>query len=148
MFNCDGIHKPSDKVAAEEGYISRVTLGYGTDNPTTESVTNWKGDDGKVDLTRTSVPNNFFNLKVNIASSENVNNALLQKRYNDYLPYISPAKKRDSRIKNDMEFVPAVLFLKETNPDIDTHNEFLDNEWHKKRNCAIKTNSNIRRNSE
>ena len=148
LFNCDGIHKPSDKVAAEEGYISRVTLGYGTDNPTTESVTNWKGDDGKVDLTRTSVPNNFFNLKVNIASSENVNNALLQKRYNDYLPYISPAKKRDSRIKNDMEFVPAVLFLKETNPDIDTHNEFLDNEWHKKRNCAIKTNSNIRRNSE
>ena len=148
MFNCDGIHKPSDKVAAEEGYISRVTLGYGTDNPTTESVTDWKGDDGKVDLTRTSVPNNFFNLKVNIASSENVNNALLQKRYNDYLPYISPAKKRDSRIKNDMAFVPAVLFLKETNPDIDTHNEFLDNEWHKKRNCAIKTNSNIRRNSE
>lgn len=130
LFNCDGKHKPSDKVKAEEGYISKVTLGYGTENARTESVTDWKGDEGKIALTRTSVPNNFFNLKVNIASSENVNNALLQKRYNDFLPYISPAKKRDSKIKNDMEFVPAILFLKETNPDTSTHNEFLDTEWH------------------
>ena len=59
-----------------------------------------------------------------------MNNALLQKRYNDFLPYISPAKKRDPRIKNDMEFVPAVLFLRENNPDISTHNEFLDCEYH------------------
>lgn len=124
------MHKPSDKVSAEANYISQVTLGYGTENATTEKVTDWKGDDGKVDLTRTSVPNNFFNLKVNVASSENVNNALLQKRYNDFLPYVSPAKKRDSKIKNDMEFVPAILFLKETNPDTSTHNEFLDTEWH------------------
>ena len=130
LFNCDGTHKPSDKVNAEEGYISRVTLGYNTENATTESVTNWKGNAGKVALTRTSVPNNFFNLKVNIASSENVNNALLQKRYNDYLPYISPAKRRDSKVKNDMEFVPAILFLRENNPDVSTHNEFLDDNWH------------------
>lgn len=130
LFNCDGTHKPSDKVSAEAGYISKVTLGYGTESARTESVTDWKGDAGKVDLTRTSVPNNFFNLKVNIASSENVNNALLQKRYNDFLPYVSPAKARDPKVKNDMEFVPAILFLKETNTDISTHNEFLDNEWH------------------
>ena len=130
LFNCDGTHKPSDKVNAEEGYISRVTLGYNTENATTESVTDWKGNAGKVALTRTSVPNNFFNLKVNIASSENVNNALLQKRYNDYLPYISPAKRRDSKVKNDMEFVPAILFLRENNPDVSTHNEFLDDNWH------------------
>ena len=130
LFNCDGVHKPSDKVDAEDGYVSKVTLGYGTENAMTEVVTDWKGIEGKVALTRTSVPNNFFNLKVNVASSENVNNALLQKRYNDFLPYISPAKKRDDKIKNTMEFVPAVLFLKETNPDISTHNEFLDCEWH------------------
>ena len=131
LFNCDGLHKPSDKIKNPEAdYISQVTLGYNTENATVEKVTDWKGDTGKVTLTRTSVPNNFFNLKVNVASSENVNNALLQKRYNDFLPYISPAKKRDSRIKNDMEFVPAVLFLRETNPDISTHNEFLDTEWH------------------
>lgn len=130
LFNSDGIHKPSDKVSAEAGYISQVTLGFNTENATVEKVTDWKGDTGKVTLTRTSIPNNFFNLKVNIASSENVNNALLQKRYNDYLPYISPAKKRNEFTKNDMEFVPAILFLRENNPDINTHNEFLDTEWH------------------
>lgn len=131
LFNCDGVHKPSDKIKNPEAdYISQVTLGYNTEKHYTEKVTDWKGDTGKVTLTRTSVPNNFFNLKVNVASSDNVNNALLQKRYNDFLPYISPANKRDSRIKNDMEFVPAVLFLRESNPDISTHNEFLDTEWH------------------
>ena len=130
LFNCDGTHKPSDKVESENDYISRVTLGYNTENATTESVTDWKGNAGKVSLTRTSIPNNFFNLKVNIASSENVNNALLQKRYNDYLPYFSPAKRRDTRIKNDMEFVPAILFVRESNPDISTHNEFLDTNYH------------------
>lgn len=125
------MHKPSDKVKNPEAdYISQVTLGYNTENHYTEKVTDWKGDTGKVSLTRTSIPNNFFNLKVNVASSDNVNNALLQKRYNDFLPYISPAKKRDSRIKNAMEFVPAILFLRENNPDISTHNEFLDTEWH------------------
>ena len=130
LFNADGTHKPSDKVDAEAGYVSQVTLGYNTENATTERVTDWKGDSGKITLTRGSIPNNFFNLKVNIASSENVNNALLQKRYNDYLPYISPAKRRDPRTKNDMEFVPAILFIRENNPDVTTHNEFLDTEWH------------------
>jgi hypothetical protein len=130
LFNCDGVHKPSDKVDAESGYISQVTMGYGTENARTEQVTDWKGDAGKVALTRTSVPNNFFNMKVNVASSENVNNMLLQKRYNDFLPYISPAKKRNPNVKCVMEFVPAILFIRETNPDISTHNEFLDTEWH------------------
>lgn len=130
LFNCDGVHKPSDKVEAEAGYVSQVTLGYKTEDAYVEKVTDWKGNTGKITLTRTSVPNNFLNLKVNVASSENVNNALLQKRYNDYLPYISPGKARDPHVKNSMEFVPAVLFLRETNPDISTHNEFQDTEWH------------------
>ena len=64
LFECDGVHKPSDKVDAEEGYVSQVTVGYGTENARTEKVTDWKGDAGKVALTRTSIPNNFFNLKV------------------------------------------------------------------------------------
>ncbi len=131
LFNCDGVHKPSDKIKnPEPDYISQVTLGYNTENAYTEKCNDWKGDSGKISLTRTSVPNNFFNLKVNVASSDNVNNALLQKRYNDFLPYISPAAARDSKIKNDMEFVPAVIFIRETNEDVSTHNEFLDTQWH------------------
>lgn len=100
LFNCDGVHKPSDKIKnPEPDYISQVTLGYNTENAYTEKCNDWKGNTGKVALTRTSVPNNFFNLKVNIASSDNVNNALLQKRYNDFLPYISPAAAKDSKVK-------------------------------------------------
>lgn len=137
IFNCDGIHRPyyeKDNNTVEPNYISQVTFGkgLGQGNEHTDYVTDWQGDSGKVTLTRTSIPNNFFNFKVNVASSENVNNALLQKRYNDFLLqlYNSPAHRRDSRIKNDMEFVPAVLFVKETNPDVTKHTEFKDNEYH------------------
>lgn len=98
----------------------------------------WKGDECKVDLTSTSVPNNYFNLKVNVASSENVNNALFQERYNEFLNgiYPSPAYKRNAKIKNSMEFVPAILFLRENDATVDgqgnytKHNEFNDTKWH------------------
>lgn len=148
LFNCDGEHNPSDKIKPGkgfiEGYQSYVIKGYGTEEQEEpEYCTNWKGDSGKISLTSTSIPNNFFNLKVNIASSENVNNALFQKRYNDYLPYLSPAYLRDNRIKNDMEFVPAILFVRENDDEHTTttmgdyevvnytnHTEFNDKEWH------------------
>ena len=138
LFNCDGVHNPSDKVKDEAfvpGYKSYVIKGYGTDEQEEpEYCTDWKGDSGKISLTATSVPNNFFNMKVNIASSENVNNALFQKRYNNFLLYQSPAFLRDNRIKNDMEFVPAILFVRENKVDEqgnpDGHREFADTNWH------------------
>ena len=167
LFECDGTHAPTKigNLAStdfpDENYKSGLAQGNTASvydqisktwsvasGVTPETCTNWMNDTCKVSLTHdaktgaeTSVPNNYFNLKVNVASSENVNNALFQKRYNDYLPYTSPAKNRDSRIKNDMEFVPAVLFVREyddTNSYLDnknvrhypTHKEFDDTEWH------------------
>ena len=74
------------------------------------------------------MPTNYLNLKVNVASSEHCNNALLQKRYDRYLPYTTLAAEKDDRAKNSMEFFNCVVFIQETGDE--THREFSDKAVH------------------
>lgn len=94
----------------------------------------------KITLTRTSVPVNYLNAKVNIASSNNVTNALLARHYNRNNPYRRPFIRKDSElipyIKDTMEFYNCAIFIQETDPVRDAdgnyvnHREFNDTEWH------------------
>jgi hypothetical protein len=107
-----------------------------------ESLFTWADvdEDGKpitvesstITLTDTSVPTDYLNIKVNIASSENANNAQLARRFNEYQPFLRYARKKDSRVKDTMEFYNCVVFIRETSTDLSNtpHREFNDTDWH------------------
>lgn len=70
-----------------------------------------------------SVPVNYFNLKVNIASSENANNARLAERFFQFNPYVRQARVDDPRVRDTMEFHPCVVFIKELGTDTEYGNQ-------------------------
>lgn len=88
----------------------------------------------KITLTRTSVPVAYLNAKVNIASSNNMTNAMLAGRYNEFQPYQRQFVRDEgvdtSFIKDTMEFANCVIFIQETNEDLTTHREFADCDTH------------------
>lgn len=70
---------------------------------------------GKYALTENSIPCNYFTNKVNVASSENANNALNQEWYNRFQPYKSLVRCQNPKARDTMEFTPGVLFLIDRN---------------------------------
>lgn len=109
------------------------------------SLFTWVDENGQtvesktITLTEKSVPTDYLNIKVNIASSENTNNAEMARRFNDYQPFKRYAKRKDSRVRDTMEFYNCVVFIRETSDNITQienaavgvpHREFADKNWH------------------
>ena len=63
------------------------------------------------DMTDSSVGETYFNIKLNIASSENLNNAMLAELFNKYQPYIRAARSANPKVRDTMEFHPCVVFV-------------------------------------
>ena len=82
----------------------------------------------KYAMTENSVPEKYFNIKVNVASSENANNACNAERYHKYNPYIRQARLDNPKVRDTMEFHPCVIFVRET--DVENSVEFHDGQWH------------------
>lgn len=82
----------------------------------------------KYDMTEDSVPVNYFNIKVNIASSENKNNDGCAEEYNTFNPYLRPARINNPKVRDTMEFHQCVIFIRET--DVENAVEFRDGQWH------------------
>ena len=99
-----------------------------TFNGTNEDGTPMTGK--KFTFTRDSVPTDYVNIKVNIASSENQNNAQFAQRYNEFNPVVRPAKVADPRVHDTMAFYNCVVFIRENEEDLTKHREFNDTSWH------------------
>lgn len=65
----------------------------------------------KYGMTDKSIPVNYFNIKVNVASSECANNACLADWFNEFDPYERPVKQNG--VRDTMEFHPCVVFIRE-----------------------------------
>lgn len=95
-----------------------------------------------------SVPVNYFNIKVNIASSESANNARLAERFNKYNPFVRTARQNDPRVRDTMEFHPCVIFIKELGTSPEGNQEFAPEDNPKFHFYACGDMGNSKKNSE
>ena len=65
-------------------------------------------------MTSESIPVHYFNMKVNTASSEHINNILLAHWFNKFQPYKRPARISDPRVRDTVEGHMAMLFYQNT----------------------------------
>lgn len=73
----------------------------------------FKGTGKKYKISDTSIPVNYLNIKVNVASSENANNVNAVDWYNTYQPYKIEADSRPG-VRDVVEAKPCAVFFKNT----------------------------------
>lgn len=130
-WTCTGArHRGQGTSSNEYGYAGRnIDLVMDTDT-SLFTLGDGKTTSSTITLTRDSVPTDYLNVKVNIASSENQNNAQMARNYSLFNPFIRFARWKDSKVKDCMEFFNCVVFVRERNEDISTHREFQDTDFH------------------
>ena len=64
-------------------------------------------------ISANAIPVDYLNIKVNVASSENANNACIADWYNTYQPWRSPARQKNAKARDTIEFVPGVVFIRD-----------------------------------
>ena len=88
----------------------------------------------EITMGRKEVPVAYLNFKANVASSNNMTNAMLANRYDKFNPYQRQFVRDEgvdtSFIRDTMYFENCVVFIQEYNEDLSTHREFADNDWH------------------
>ena len=90
-FTSDNIEYTTGSISFDDGSIS--TSGYS--------------------MTSNSIPVDYLNVKLNVASSENANNACIADWYNTYQPWRSPARKKNAKARDTIEFTPGVIFIRD-----------------------------------
>ena len=68
-------------------------------------------------LSENSIPINYFNCKVNVASCENINNMCLAEWYNRFQPYRSGVRANVQNARDCMEHHIGVLFIRDRHED-------------------------------
>ena len=71
-------------------------------------------------MTENSIPVDYLNVKLNVASSENANNACIADWYNTYQPWTSPVRAKKSKARDTIQFVPGAIFIRDRNPNMAT----------------------------
>ena len=104
-----------------EGVIMKAqgtsSMQYGTAayNLDLEFPNGFEFDDGTTQgyysMTANSIGVNYFNIKLNVASSENANNVIMAAEYNDFQPYLNPARIANPKVRDTVEGQPCVVFF-------------------------------------
>lgn len=82
------------------------------------SKAKWTDDKGQnltaFSMAEGSIPVNYFNIKLNVASSENANNVCLAEEYNRFNPYRPMPRQENTAIRDTVEGHPCAVFLTNT----------------------------------
>lgn len=81
-------------------------------------ATSWVDAEGNAmvsyPILENGIPVSYINIKLNVASSENANNDVLADDYNTFQPFLTPARREDSRVRDTVGGEPCVVFFTNT----------------------------------